>query len=559
MPAPLIQTLIPLLPRYAEEEGDFYSLPRETLIQALFMQHSVDLAIVEQFVSFTENLLDTLAVLNTNYLQQGEWCFVSFPAQLLALSVLTALSDKDSRLFAPNFWNTNSIADDKKNQQREVLRHIELRRQDCHTHQNASPIRYIYVSWGIIKLDDKLLLYQREDTQKRFDKQAGDYGLPGGRVNQHDLGVVDKQAALAALQSANVAAIKSALPETLKRELLEEAGLVFALHYTFKLWRSLKPYRQVQGTAPNHALTEYYLTIFQIELTLDGYLFLHQRLKTDVRLAWFSIPELVHGETIDGKIAYVKAFLNDFADNKSALESQLKALPASFASRYLVEKPKYGLTLPMTHDKPLLTGVLGKEKPLDLKLSARQLTLLLGLAAHARGFSFENRDQSLALHPYGWVEVYDNPSLQSELVDLAGVLKETDFMVETHDEHVFRLSVMPESIYFDEQLFTFNVTKAALDSVNTKIPVIIRREALSTNFGTTQVRTEEFTLTLEFVHKLKTIVEYQHAADDEKARKIEDTYKKGLHQESRFVALGLRNLVRREAGMIKFILSFVVT
>ncbi len=279
MSTQLIQSLIPLLPRYAEEEGDFYSVPREALINALCQQHQLDGAIAENTIALLETLLDTLAVLNTPYLQKGEWCFVSFPAQLMATSILTALSDTESRLFAPNFWTTQDISSNKRDQQRDVLRLVENSRNFNHASQQTQPIRNCYVAWSIIKLDDKILFYQREDTQKRFEKSAGDYGLIGGRANQNDVPIADKAALLKELQSPNSGLIKKALPSTLKRELREEAGLFFEAHYTFKPWRTLKPYRQVQGAAPNHALTEYYLEIFQINLTLEGYLFLQQKIK----------------------------------------------------------------------------------------------------------------------------------------------------------------------------------------------------------------------------------------------------------------------------------------
>ncbi|MDD1608161.1 MAG: NUDIX hydrolase, partial [Methylococcaceae bacterium] len=106
--------------------------------------------------------------------------------QLLALSVLTAMSNKNSRFFADNFWNTQSIADDKKNKQCDLLNYIETNRVACHATQNAPPIRYIYVAWSIIKLDDKILFHLREDTKKRHDDKAGDYVLVGGRLNQRD-------------------------------------------------------------------------------------------------------------------------------------------------------------------------------------------------------------------------------------------------------------------------------------------------------------------------------------------------------------------------------------
>ncbi|MFU8788786.1 MAG: NUDIX hydrolase [Methylobacter sp.] len=553
MSAPLIQSLIPHLPRYAEEEGDFYSVPREVLINALCHQYPLDRGIAENTIALIETLLDTLAVLDAATLQQGEWCFVSFPAQLLAMSILTALSDQDSRFFADNFWNTQGIADAKKNQQYEVLSVVENRRHQHHASANAKPIRYIYAAWGVIKLDGSLLFYQREDTQKRFDKKSGDYGLIGGRLNQHDVpGNSEMPALLAELQSANSALMKQALPDTLKRELHEEAGLIFGQHYQCKPWRRLKPYRQVQGSAPNHALTEYYLDIFQLALTLEGYLFLQQQTQRDERLVWFTLDEMVKGETADGKIAYIKALVDDFEGDCLALKTELQALPDSFAAGYLVDPPKYGLTLPVDAQKPLLAGVLGKEKPLDLALTPRQLAVLLGLAAHGRGFDFAAVEENIVFHPYGWIDVKNNPLLQGELKQLAERLKNTDFIIEKSHDVLFRLSVNPAVVYFDEALFTYSVHKTDLESTQSKIPVTIERNTLATALGMTSVKTETFKLTLEFAHKLQQLSEQPFSSDNEDGVKIEDTYKKGLHKEPRFLALGLRGLIRREAGMIRF-------
>jgi len=559
MSANLIQALISHLPRYAEEEGDFYSVPRETLINALCHQHQLERAVAENTISLIETLLDTLAVLNTAYLQKGKWCFISFPAQLLATSVLTAMSDNESHFFADNFWNTQGIADAKKNQQREVLSIVENRRYEHHSSHNAKPIRYIYVAWSIFKLDGYILFYQREDTQKRFDKKAGDYGLIGGRLNQHDVpGNMDMPALLAELQSENSDLIKKALPETLKREIREEVGLVFEQHYRFMPWRSLKPYRQVQGSASNHALTEYYLDVFQIELTLEGYLFLQQQLKRDDRLVWFAIDDVAKGETADGKIAYVKALIDDFDDDRLTLKTELLALLDSFTAGYLFDPPKYGLTLLIDAEKPLLAGGLGKEKPLDLVLTPRQAEVLLGLAAHCRGFEFETVEENIIFHPYGWIDVKNNPALQAELKQLTELVKDTDVIIENHQDVLFRLSINPAVVYFDESLFTYSVHKIDMTGTKTKIPVTIKRKSLATALGITKVQAEEFKVTLAFAHKLQKLSERAFAADNEEAVKIEDTYEKGLHKESKFSILGLRKLIHRDAGVIKFCCKFDV-
>ena len=553
----LLKTLIAELPRYAEEEGDFFSVDRSRLINMLCEQHDVESVVAENTVMLCEFLLDSLSLLQSDYLAKDEWCFVSFPAQLLATSVLTAMSDANSRLFAANFWNTQGIGSDRKDQQRDVLRAIEQARCEYQAGKQAQPIRYCYVSWCIIKLDGRILFYQREDTQKRFDKTAGDYGLIGGRANQNDVtGIIDKAELLKALQSPNSQIIKSALPETLKRELREEAGLLFKTHYTFKSWRSLKPYRQVQGAAPNHALTEYYLEIFRIELTLESFLFLQQRIISDTRLAWFSLADIERGETTNDKIPYIKALYDDFGGDRAALAAELSALPDSFAPGYLSDKGNYGITLPVDSGKPVLAGGLGKGKQLYLALNARQLALILGLAAHLRGFEFATLEEHIVLHSYGWVEVGEQSPLRVELIDLAALLIDSELVMENRRDHLFRLSISPDTVFFADELFTFSVKPDDLQSVHNKIPVIIDRQSFDTAFGPIKNKAVTFNLTLEFVHKLKSLSEQQFSADNDEAVKIEDTYKKGLHKEAKFQALGLRNLIRREAGIIKVVLTY---
>src|SRR5271165_4098391 len=94
----LIKAVLSALPRYAEEEGDFLTVERNHLIETLCTQQGVERGVAENTVMLCECLLDSLSILQSDNLAKGEWCFISFPAQLLATSVLTAMSDADSRL-----------------------------------------------------------------------------------------------------------------------------------------------------------------------------------------------------------------------------------------------------------------------------------------------------------------------------------------------------------------------------------------------------------------------------------------------------------------------------
>jgi hypothetical protein len=86
--------------------------------------------------------------------------------------------------------------------------------------------------------------------------------------------------------------------------------------------------------------------------------------------------------------------------------------------------------------------------------------------------------------------------------------------------------------------------------------VNIHRESFGTAFGKVEGNTEEFKLTLKLAHELKSLDDYQFSTDNDKAINIEDAYKKKLHNEPRFLGLGLRSLIRREAGIFKFVLNY---
>jgi 8-oxo-dGTP pyrophosphatase MutT (NUDIX family) len=555
---PYIETLLRELPRYAEEEGDCYAVHRDVLVSAITETHGIPASIAETAVGFCERLLETLSVLNAEYLLRGEWCFVSFSAQLMAMSILTALSNGDSRFFPADFWKTQDVSADRKDRQRDTLKYVEDARVQCHAKGEAMPIRYSYVAWGIIKLDRGILFYQREDTRKRGDRSAGDYGLIGGRANQTDLPLSDKCASLKALQSADSGIVKRALPETLKRELREETGLLHGIHYNFAPWRVLRPYRQVQGAAPYHALTEYHLEIFGIVLNLDGYLHLCRRVKDDERLVWFSINEMVRGESTDGKVAYIKALFDDYANDRERLREDLASIPDSFQCGFQFKPEKYGMTFTLSHDEPVIAGVLGKGKPLDIRLSMEQHAILLGLAAHVKGFEFASSHENIRFHPCGWVEIAENMAMQSSLRCLTDTLKDTDVIIENHSDTFFRLSVCPEILFFDETLFTISFRQSDLRDTRLKIPALVTRKTLDTAFGKIEEKSEEFKVTIEFAHKLIKLRDNKFSAENDDALKAEDAYKKGLHKEPRFQSLGLRSLIRRDSGVIGLTIPYTL-
>lgn len=559
MTSHLIKALINALPRFAEEEGDFYAVSRDTLIAELSEIHGISAEVAGNTVYLCEALLDSLTTLKQDYLQRGEWCFVSFPAQLMALSVLTTLSDSDSRYFEPDFWNTRDVDPSKIERQREVLKIVENRRNDRHPKQQAAPIRYIHVAWSVIKHEGKVLFFHRED-KTRHEKKSGNYGLPGGRVNQNDLIHLDgdMQEKLRLLQSADRALIQPALAETLKRELLEEVGLQHEQHYSFRPWRALNPYRQVQGAKSNHALTEYFLEIYAIALTLEGFCFLQQKAaENQAEFAWFSLDEIVQGKTSDGKTAYIEALYDDFEDRNS-LKSALEDLEDSFKTNYLncQDPAKYRIVLPWDDRQQILAGTPGKESAIDLPLDKLTLSLLLGLAACLRDFPFAESDSVVTAHPYGWLEVRDNVELQAELVKLAEIFKNSgDVVIENQKDRWFRLSISPDCVFFDDSYFCCSVDQKDLQSRKSKVQVTAVRRGFDTRLGTVAEDKKEAKIPINVVKFLDNLNKGNQ--NDSLTGSVRDSYRKSpLHE--LLLNLGMRGLLRQDASALKICCEFVV-
>ncbi len=540
----LINELILNLPRFSEECGDFYAVERDFLIEKICQKTGIDRSIAENTVNLCENLLGSLAVLDDACLQQGSWRFTSFPAQLMALSVLTILSDTNSKFFKQDFWNTSGISDYQKDEQRNILKIVENKRLAEHLTNGAKPIRYIHVAWSLIKCDGQILFHQREDTKKRYEKTAGNYGLVGGRVNQSDMTYFDGnlKEKLCTLQSDKVDAIKPALTETLKREILEEVGLIYEKHYLFKPWRTLKPYQQVQGAAPNHALTQYFFTIFSIELTLEGFFYLQKKVGEDERLVWFSLDDISEGKRQDDKTAYIHALYKDFDDDKAALKQALSELEDSFSANYLVNKKDYGITLTTDQLTPLIAGKFGKEKPLSIDVTAEQISLLLGLGAHLRGFKMSNLNNHIVFHPHGWIEVLNDRHVIDALVKLSE--KELEpLKVENKEDRYFRLSMSPQSVFFDDSFFSFSIDEQDFLKREGKVALKMQRSAMKTPLGDVDPYDRQCDISINVA---KGLVDIHSSTGNDSQLGV---YKKSAHKEVQ--KFGMRGMVRIESGTIK--------
>jgi hypothetical protein len=120
----------------------------------------------------------------------------------------------------------------------------------------------------------------------------------------------------------------------------------------------------------------------------------------------------------------------------------------------------------------------------------------------------------------------------------------------------YRLSIRPDAVFFTDELFSFRVVDADLQSQKSSIPAFIDRHVFPSALGMVIGQSECFELTRGFARRLQSLANDSYSNQDKQALSTEDNYKKGLHKEPRFKSLGLRNLIRQEGGTIRFVLPF---
>jgi 8-oxo-dGTP pyrophosphatase MutT (NUDIX family) len=532
--------LVPLLPRYPEEGGEASSILRDEIAERLkAASDTAPPSVIQSGLEWIETLFIRCGLLDLEALQAGRWRFVSHPAQLCALSLLNTLADPRQKLFPAGFWQTAGVGDKEKEAQKRVLSALEDRRQAHHLDAGATPIRFIYVAWGLIKLDGKLLFHEREAREHRHE-----YGLVGGRVNLRDLRqVLGEQLplpdVLAALQAPDSDPMFEAMSYALSREFEEETGLIQGEHFAAEPWRNLEPWQACMGGAPNYALTRYFFRLYHIRLTTPGFLALRRSLDRQYyRLLACDIDEVVTGGTRDGgKTFTIKAIYDDFKNDREALKAALLALPESYDHPYRYTDDTDALIL---SEKDILRGDAGKEKPLQIPLTPEQKALLMGFAAHGKGLTITTPpDAGLKLHDYGWVEIHD-PGLLEAVTELSESFRQADVpLIEMSDRRYARLSLPANLLFFDPGFFTYTLSRAEGAG---KLTFCLRRLPIPTRFG--------LALAGEFSHPCapRLAEQLQTLASGRKILSLDEQYeswpgniRKTL--QSLYHALGLRNLL----------------
>lgn len=541
----ILQAIILLLPRYSEEQNIVSRISRQELKVALKEQFGIEQdQALQTTIQLVENLLISHCLLDPEKLDEGNWEFVSHPAQLCALSLLNTLADPKQKLFSSDFWHSN-VGDDEKQQQKKVLENLENKRYKHHQDGSdaAGPIRFVYVAWGIIKLDDKILFHQREASE-----HASQYGLVGGRANANDLKKamgesLSNQELLETLQSSNSEDIFQSLEYTLLREYKEEARLLYDQeHYKIKLWRKLKPYTKCMGAAPNYALTQYFFRLYEIKLKASGYFALRKQIETNNRLIECSLDEVISGNTTDNaKTLKIEAIYDDFGNDRAALKQALDEMEPSYKNTYPLNDKNDGLVFSIENN--ILQGDPGKERSILHNLTTDQKSLLFALAVNGKGLPIKLTDsKTVTLHEFGWIEIHDE-ILQAKLQQLSEYLRKANCsIIEVTEGNYFRLSVAPDLIYFDPDYFECSLIQNSRNDWS----LTLNRNSLPTLIGTAApYKQQELplkgTLGSQFEKVFKSS-NFSTIEDEDFPRKVRSALK------DKYQPLGLRQLLARKDG-----------
>ena len=465
---------------------------------------------------------------------------MSFPAQLVANSLLTGLADENQDFFESDYWVQGAHRPDEiVEEQRNLLRSLELRRAMAHRQHAAKPIRYIYVAWGLIRIDGKFLLHHREDIARR---QIGNFVLPGGRLNLSDLPKELQLAeALPLIQRAGSTYAIAALERTLVREMFEEVGLRHREHFEFRNWRRLRPYREVEGAKNNHAFTEYLIEVFEVTLTQSGQVRLFEKLSASPdRFSWFSPTDLARKARPDGRAAYVEAL---HANLGVDLADRLEQVPESFFDQSIRQDETDSVDVPVDATSPLSCGRTGKERPVKVALTDEERRTLFGLAWHAKGLEFSETGDAVLL-PSAWAKV-SGADLQSSLNHLGEKLRGAGIeLIECRDQEFYRVPLSQSLIFFDRSRYRY---RCGADDVQGRDGWLqLCFEAVDTPFGRTKGIDHRFSITRNTLRIIETV---EHGEDPEgntriKSGDIQRTVREQIDAHTK--PLGLRKFLRIE-------------
>jgi hypothetical protein len=536
----ILKKIITLLPLQAEESHYNNSVKTEDIISELTQEgfdHQESL-ITTQFI---ENLFKTLSLLNPESLEKKEWQFVSFPAQLIGLSLLNSLADDQQTLLNAKFWapeNTGSFLENR----RVLFNQLEENRVNFHPQKDPQPIRYVHVAWGLIKIGDHFLFHPRED-KKRPD--VPNYVPVGGKLTLRDIEHHDTCESIKIMHSNTPSSIiNDSLHNTLLREVEEETTLKNELDFSPELIWNLKPYKAVGGAKDVRAYTQYNIAIFSLSLTKTGFLKLLTEVKNSGALTWFSIDDLIEQRRSDGERPYVTALHAHHDGNKTLLRNDLNNFKNSYKNIFHTESQK--ITFPC-EEKYFLKGT----EKIHHQLTLAQTQLLLVLASHAKGLEWAPIDDSIVSLNYGWIHSHDSEIItELNLINKELTRNGLPRLIEIVDNEWFRITINPEKIYFTNSLFSISLGESKSDWKDESNVRIISKEIKSI-IGATSKKIYSYKVNATLLQKFEILkVKTISTVDDSLYTQFRRFYK-----DNKVASLGVTNFIIQKEKKFKLLIE----
>jgi 8-oxo-dGTP pyrophosphatase MutT (NUDIX family) len=444
----LLVALTQLLPRIAEEGSDREEVPETELIQRLADASGAGSERAETVLGVVRRLLQTLSVLDERRLTVGEWAFVSFPASLLARSVLGGLGTPEFRLLELGYWNASDYSVDK---QRALIKGSEEIRAALPA--GLVPIRRVWVSWAWIALDGKFLMVRREDPAPHRDGSRGRFVFPGGRVSSEDLPEPEYLTPSRRLDffdpnhDVDASHIRYAFSQAVGRELREELEIPTPCITSITPAIGAIHYNALEGIKSAFSATEYYIQPFKIALNDAGKTaFLRCLASNADRFAWFTAEELAAGVNAAGATAFVDAI----RQNESALDPESYTIPIGD-----VESIREAIDIPGSLGEPFSVGITGREKQIHLDLDVDEISTLGWFAAVRRGENVGELATGISIaSDTGWVLVDDDNAF-SKLKNLTAKLEGNGLLLLDFHERAVRLNAAAP--YFAPSLLSMEI------------------------------------------------------------------------------------------------------
>lgn len=448
-PTPDLLTAISrLLPRIAEESGDREEIPEAELIQRLIDATSVGSEEARTALGIVRRMLQALSVLDESRLSSDVWAFASFPASLMARSVLGGLGVAEFRLLEPGFWNASEYLVDR---QRALIKRSEELRAALPA--GLVPIRRVWVSWAWIALDGKFLMVRREDPAPHRDGSRGQFVFPGGRVCNEDLPELEYLTPSQCLDffdpnmEIDPSHIRYAFSQAVRRELREELEIPNnAFEAEIPVGEPIH-YIALEGAKSAYSATEYHIQPFKVALKDAGKTALLRCLAAHPeRFAWFTAEELAAGANAAG----AKAFVDAIRQGGPALDPDAFAIP--IGNTFPLKDP---IDIPGKPSEPFAVGIAGRERQVHVDLDDDEIKQLNWLAAVRRGDDIEELAIGVSIvSSTGWALIENDHAL-AELRTLAAKLDAAGLpLLDFHDRAVRLNALTP---YFSRSSLSMEI------------------------------------------------------------------------------------------------------